>query len=298
MANPDLPGNDALRHSRRSGLVTPEGSSLTCADGPTPSGGPARCCSGTIFPPTASSAPSPKRPSVSPSVRSACNRRSRPAPRPITRSCSPGISRIARPWCGWTAPKAREHRHRQSLLRPVSRGAWAAGRIRRRKAPPISRARTRRFVAAMREALAAAVRTPPCANLSTLVTHLLPHRRRRIPRLRRLQRSQRLLLRQLHPRLELRNLHAAPLPISRPLAAQAPPSAFPKDDQGAMRFRQLLPDGVERFGFAAADGQMGQIVQAYLDWSLSGDTDWLRRPVAPHQERTRIRLGSRRLGRR
>ena len=44
-----------------------------------------------------------------------------------------------------------------------------------------------------------------------------------------------------------------------------------------MHFRQLLPDGVERSGFAAADGQMGQIVHAYLDWSLSGDIDWLRR---------------------
>jgi uncharacterized protein (DUF608 family) len=49
------------------------------------------------------------------------------------------------------------------------------------------------------------------------------------------------------------------------------------DDAGAMHFRQLLPDGVERSGYAAADGQMGQIVHAYLDWSLSGDTEWLRR---------------------
>jgi hypothetical protein len=49
------------------------------------------------------------------------------------------------------------------------------------------------------------------------------------------------------------------------------------DDAGAMHFRQLLPDGVERSDVAAADGQMGQIVHAYLDWSLSGDTAWLRR---------------------
>jgi uncharacterized protein (DUF608 family) len=51
---------------------------------------------------------------------------------------------------------------------------------------------------------------------------------------------------------------------------------YSMDDAGAMHFRQLLPDGVERSGFAAADGQMGQIVHAYLDWSLSGDTGWLR----------------------
>jgi hypothetical protein len=52
---------------------------------------------------------------------------------------------------------------------------------------------------------------------------------------------------------------------------------YSMDDAGAMHFRQLLPDGFERSGFAATDGQMGQIVHAYLDWSLSGDTEWLRR---------------------
>jgi uncharacterized protein (DUF608 family) len=50
---------------------------------------------------------------------------------------------------------------------------------------------------------------------------------------------------------------------------------FSMDDAGAMHFRQLLPDGKERSGFAAADGQMGQIVHAYLDWILSGDRQWL-----------------------
>ncbi|HZQ54581.1 MAG TPA: GH116 family glycosyl-hydrolase [Bryobacteraceae bacterium] len=50
---------------------------------------------------------------------------------------------------------------------------------------------------------------------------------------------------------------------------------FSMDDAGAMHFRQLLPDGKERSGFAAADGQMGQIVHAYLDWILSGDREWL-----------------------
>ncbi len=51
---------------------------------------------------------------------------------------------------------------------------------------------------------------------------------------------------------------------------------FSMDDAGAMHFRQLLPDGIERSGFAAADGQMGQIVHAYLDWCLSGDHEWLQ----------------------
>ncbi len=48
------------------------------------------------------------------------------------------------------------------------------------------------------------------------------------------------------------------------------------DDQGGMRFRQLLPDGYQRFDYAAADGQMGQIVHAYMDWKASGDDNWAK----------------------
>jgi uncharacterized protein (DUF608 family) len=51
---------------------------------------------------------------------------------------------------------------------------------------------------------------------------------------------------------------------------------YSMDDAGAMHFRQLLPEGKARSGFAAADGQMGQIIHAYLDWRASGDTNWLR----------------------
>jgi len=50
---------------------------------------------------------------------------------------------------------------------------------------------------------------------------------------------------------------------------------YSMDDQGGMRFRQLLPDGKERYKIAAADGQMGQILHAYLDWKLCGDKSWL-----------------------
>ena len=42
-------------------------------------------------------------------------------------------------------------------------------------------------------------------------------------------------------------------------------------DSGAMGFRQTLPDGKSRWGYAAADGQMGQIIHAWLDWKISGD---------------------------
>ncbi|MEO8659557.1 MAG: GH116 family glycosyl-hydrolase [Bryobacteraceae bacterium] len=48
------------------------------------------------------------------------------------------------------------------------------------------------------------------------------------------------------------------------------------DDNGAIHFRQSLPEGTGRSGYAATDGQMGQIVHAYLDWQLSGDSQWLK----------------------
>jgi len=51
---------------------------------------------------------------------------------------------------------------------------------------------------------------------------------------------------------------------------------YSMDDEGAMHFRQLLPDGKARSVNAAADGQMGQIIHAWLDWQLSGDIAWLR----------------------
>lgn len=51
---------------------------------------------------------------------------------------------------------------------------------------------------------------------------------------------------------------------------------YSMDEAGAIHFRQLLPDGKARSGNAAADGQMGQIVHAWLDWKLSGDLEWLR----------------------
>jgi non-lysosomal glucosylceramidase len=59
---------------------------------------------------------------------------------------------------------------------------------------------------------------------------------------------------------------------------------FSEDEQGGMRHRQMLPDGIERYSYAAADGQMGQIIKLYLDWRLSGDTEWLR-PYWPKVKR-------------
>jgi uncharacterized protein (DUF608 family) len=51
---------------------------------------------------------------------------------------------------------------------------------------------------------------------------------------------------------------------------------YSMDERGCIYFRQSLPEGSGRSGFAAADGQMGQIIKTCLDWRLSGDMEWLR----------------------
>ena len=52
---------------------------------------------------------------------------------------------------------------------------------------------------------------------------------------------------------------------------------YATDAEGHMDFRHKLPPSNERWGAAAADGQMGQIVKLYFDWIFCGDDDWLRR---------------------
>jgi uncharacterized protein (DUF608 family) len=51
----------------------------------------------------------------------------------------------------------------------------------------------------------------------------------------------------------------------------------PAGREGAMNFRMFLPLGTDApLWHAASDGQLGQIVQIYRDWRLTGDDDWLR----------------------
>ncbi len=78
----------------------------------------------------------------------------------------------------------------------------------------------------------------------------------------------RLLLRKLYARLELRNCDGSPvsfafaiLPSQRVRILNGP--------AGRDVFPPAVPDGIERSGFVAADGQMGQIIKVYLDWQLS-----------------------------
>jgi len=47
-------------------------------------------------------------------------------------------------------------------------------------------------------------------------------------------------------------------------------------DAGGIPLRMMLPVSKERTKLIPTDGQMGQIIHAYMDWKLCGDTEWLK----------------------
>ena len=63
------------------------------------------------------------------------------------------------------------------------------------------------------------------------------------------------------------------------LARSMRESAFDLADRldGVLPIRMALPEGKQTGGTTAADGTMGQIIKAYLDWQLMGDPAWLSR---------------------
>jgi non-lysosomal glucosylceramidase len=63
------------------------------------------------------------------------------------------------------------------------------------------------------------------------------------------------------------------------LARSMRESAFELADHsnGVMAIRLALPEGRQTGGTTAADGTMGQIIKAYMDWQMTGDREWLAR---------------------
>jgi non-lysosomal glucosylceramidase len=179
-------------------------------------------------------------------------------------------------WSGWTAPKGHENDVIGNYYCTRFTDAWSAAQHAARALPESER-RTRAFVDAMRDStLPAALRDAAMSNLSTLVT----------------QTCFRTADGEFHGFegcddqrgccfgncLHVWNYETSTQFVFPSLARSLRKAAFgfSEDDQGGMRFRQMLPDGFDRFGYAAADGQMGQIIKVYLDWKLCGDTQWLR----------------------
>jgi uncharacterized protein (DUF608 family) len=179
-------------------------------------------------------------------------------------------------WSGWTAPKGHENDVIGNYYCTRFTDAWDAAQTAAKNLPKLER-RTRAFVSAMRNGtLPGALRDAATANLSTLVT----------------QTCFRTADGEFHGFegcsdvrgccfgncTHVWNYETATQFLFPSLARSLRKAAFgySQDPQGGMRFRQMLPDGYDRFGYAAADGQMGQIIKAYLDWRQSGDTQWLR----------------------
>ena len=203
-------------------------------------GGTRPCSSGTISPPTANWARS----------RASANARGRALP--AARRSRPARRRDYTFLLAWHFPTARRRgaagrrpratKTRSSATTTATRfaDAWEAAEYAAAEPARAGEADARSSPRAMREStLPGAVKDAAMANLSTLVTHhLLPHRRRRVPRLRRRQRQVGLLLRQLHARVELRDRHRAPVPLASRARCAKPPSATRLDDAGAMHFRQ------------------------------------------------------------
>jgi non-lysosomal glucosylceramidase len=179
-------------------------------------------------------------------------------------------------WCGWDAPKGKGGTRIGNYYATRFDDAWAAAEYTAEHLASLEK-RTRLFADAFREStLPAAVKEAASANLSTLASTT----------------CFRTADGEFHGFegvndtrgccfgncTHVWNYETATAFLFPSYARSLRKAAFgySMDDAGAMRFRQLLPDGYDRFGWAAADGQMGQILHAYLDWKLTGDDAWLR----------------------
>jgi uncharacterized protein (DUF608 family) len=179
--------------------------------------------------------------------------------------------------CGWTAPKGEEDALIGNWYTTRFPDAWAAAEYTADRLPVLEQ-KTRRFSTALRQStIPGAVKDAASANLSTLVTQV----------------CFRTADGEFHG-FEGANDHAGcchgscthvwnyetTTPHLFPSFARslrATSFGYDLDDAGAIHFRENLPHQQPLWGFAAADGQMGQILHAYLDWRLSGDTEWLRK---------------------
>ena len=167
-----------------------------------------------------------------------------------SRFCWPGIFPIARrSAAAGRRPKAtRTRRHRQPLRDALRRrlGGRGVRRAASRRAGKAHAALRRGL--ARKHAAGGGEGRRQREPLHARHHHLLPHRRRRVPRLRRRQRS----------RAAAATATARTSGTTRPRpricsrrfarSLRAAPSATRWTTRGAMHFRQMLPDGIERFG--------------------------------------------------
>lgn len=179
-------------------------------------------------------------------------------------------------WCGWTAPKGEGSTVIGNYYCTRFKDAWDAAQHAATHLDQLE-SRTRDFARAFAEStLPAAVKDAASANLSTLVSTVCF--RTADGEFHGFEGASDHLGCCFGNCTHVWNYETATAHLFPSYARSLRNAAFgySMDDQGGMRFRQLLPDGKERFSTAAADGQMGQVLHAYMDWKLSGDMQWLK----------------------
>jgi non-lysosomal glucosylceramidase len=177
--------------------------------------------------------------------------------------------------CGWEAPKGHEQTIIGNWYAAKFTDAWAVAEHAAENLAALEQ-RTARFVQAIRETtVPASVKEAAMSNLSTLVT----------PTCFRTAGGEFHAFEGADDHLgccfgnctHVWNYETATAHLFPSLSHSLRRSAFgySMDERGGMHFRQLLPDGIERYRAIAADGQMGQIMKVFIDWQLSGDPTFL-----------------------
>ncbi len=180
-------------------------------------------------------------------------------------------------WSGWSAPKGDENAIIGNYYATRFADAWKVAEYTAEHLESLEK-RTRAFAAAMRAStLPAAVKDAATANLSTLVTNTC--------------------FRTADGRLRgfegcnddhgcchgncthVWNYEVATQHLFPSLARTMREAAFELGARldGVIPIRLALPEGKQAGGITAADGTMGQIIKAYLDWRLSGNEAWLQK---------------------
>jgi non-lysosomal glucosylceramidase len=179
-------------------------------------------------------------------------------------------------WCGWAAPAGEEKTIIGNYYATRFKDGWEAVTYTAEHLESLE-SRTRMFTAALRASmLPAAVKEAVSANLSTLATTTCF--RTADGEFHGFEGSNDMLGSCFGNCTHVWSYETVTPFLFPSFAHSLRRSAFgySMDDAGAIHFRQLLPDGKERLGTAATDGQMGQVMHAWLDWRLSGDDALLR----------------------
>lgn len=179
-------------------------------------------------------------------------------------------------WCGWSAPAGKGETIIGNYYSTRFKDAWAAAEYTAAHLENLE-VRTRAFAAAFREStLPGVVKEAASANLSTLASTTCF--RTADGEFHGFEGSNDKIGCCFGSCTHVWNYETATAFLFPSFARSLRNVSFgySEDDAGGIRARQLLPEGKPRFPLVAADGQMGQILHAYLDWKLSGDTAWLR----------------------